>query len=56
MSCQDDDHRACAALTYLAEPADPALGTLLQILSPTEVLASIAARRAPALRRRIRAV
>ena len=42
MTLQDDDHRAaCATLTYLAEPADPALGHLLQVLSPAEVLASI---------------
>jgi DNA processing protein len=39
---QDDDHRvACATLTYVAEPADPVLGHLLQVLSPVEVLISI---------------
>jgi len=39
---QDDDHRvACATLTYLAEPADPVLGGLLQAMSPAQVLASI---------------
>jgi len=32
---------ACATLTYLAEPADPALGGLLQVLSPVEVLAAV---------------
>jgi DNA processing protein len=38
----DADHRvACATLTYLAEPADPLLGGLLQALSPAQVLASI---------------
>jgi hypothetical protein len=45
----DDDHRvACATLTYLAEPADPALGRLLQVLSPAEVLASIRSGTIPA--------
>ena len=34
---------ARAALTYLAEPADPALGALLAICSPAEVLAAIKA-------------
>jgi DNA processing protein len=42
MTRPDDDHRlACATLTYLAEPANPALGHLLQVLSQAEVLASI---------------
>jgi DNA processing protein len=42
MTRQDNGHRvASATLTYLAEPADPALGALLQVLSPVEVLASI---------------
>jgi DNA processing protein len=46
---QDDDHRvACATLTYLAEPADPALSRLLQVLSPAEVLASIRSGTIPA--------
>lgn len=45
----DDDHRAaCATLTYLAEPANPALGRLLQVLSPAEVLASIRSGTIPA--------
>ncbi len=34
---------ARAALTYLAEPADPALGALLAICDPAEVLAAIKA-------------
>jgi DNA processing protein len=34
---------ARAALTYLAEPADPALGALLGICEPEEILASIKA-------------
>jgi hypothetical protein len=34
---------ARAALTYLAEPADPALGALLGICEPAEVLAAIKA-------------
>ena len=34
---------ARAALTYLAEPADPALGALLEICEPTEILAAIKA-------------
>jgi DNA processing protein len=34
---------ARAALTYLAEPGDPALGALLAICSPAEVLAAIKA-------------
>jgi DNA processing protein len=38
-----EQHLARAALTYLAEPADPALGALLEIFEPTEVLASIKA-------------
>jgi DNA processing protein len=46
---RDDDHRvACATLTYLAEPADPALGCLLQVLNPVEVLASIRSGTIPA--------
>ena len=41
MTRQDDDHHraACATLTYLAGPANPALGRLLQVLSPAQVLA-----------------
>ena len=34
---------ARAALTYLAEPADPALGALLELHEPTEILAAIKA-------------
>jgi DNA processing protein len=36
-----DDRVASAALTYLAEPADPLLGELLRILAPAEILACI---------------
>jgi DNA processing protein len=39
----DEQKRARAALTYLAEPADPALGALLGICEPAEVLAAIKA-------------
>jgi DNA processing protein len=39
----DEQRLACAALTYLAEPADPALGALLRICDPGEVLAAIKA-------------
>ena len=38
-----EEKLARAALTYLAEPADPALGALLAICSPAEVLAAIKA-------------
>jgi DNA processing protein len=34
---------ARAALTYLAEPADPALGALLEVCEPAEVVAAITA-------------
>src|SRR5277367_4828308 len=34
---------ARAALTYLAEPGDPALGALLEICEPAEVLAAVKA-------------
>jgi DNA processing protein len=37
------DTLARAALTYLAEPGDPALGALLEICDPAEVLAAIKA-------------
>jgi DNA processing protein len=43
----DDDRLARAALTYLAEPGDPALGALLAICSPAEVLAAIKANMLP---------
>ena len=36
-------HLARAALTYLAEPGDPALGALLETCEPAEVLAAIKA-------------
>src|SRR5580704_8246559 len=39
---------ARAALTYLAEPADPALGALLEVCEPAEVLAAIKAGTLPA--------
>jgi hypothetical protein len=49
MTRQDDDHRAaCATLTYLAEPANPALGRPLQVLNPAQVLASISSGTIPA--------
>jgi DNA processing protein len=35
------DRQARAALTYLAEPGDPALGALLEVCEPAEVLAAI---------------
>ena len=38
-----EQHLARAALTYLAEPGDPALGALLEIYEPAEVLAAIKA-------------
>jgi DNA processing protein len=38
-----EQHLARAALTYLAEPGDPALGALLEIFEPAEVLAAIKA-------------
>jgi DNA processing protein len=39
----NEEKLARAALTYLAEPGDPALGALLAICSPAEVLAAIKA-------------
>ncbi len=49
MTRPDNDHRvASATLTYLAEPADPVLGALLQALDPVEVLASIRSGTIPA--------
>jgi len=39
----DEQHLARAALTYLAEPGDPALGALLEVCEPAEVLAAIKA-------------
>ena len=38
-----EQHLARAALTYLAEPGDPALGALLEVCDPAEVLAAIKA-------------
>ena len=38
-----EEKLARAALTYLAEPGDPALGALLAICSPAEVLTAIKA-------------
>ncbi len=40
---------ARAALTYLAEPGDPALGALLEICEPAEVLAAIKADMLPGI-------
>jgi DNA processing protein len=42
------DRLARAALTYLAAPADPLLGELLQVLDPSSVLASIRSGAVPA--------
>jgi DNA processing protein len=42
--------QARAALTYLAEPADPALGALLEVCEPAEVLAAIKAGTLPAIK------
>ena len=39
----NEERLARATLTYLAEPADPALGALLAICEPAEVLAAIKA-------------
>jgi DNA processing protein len=39
----DREALARAALTYLAEPGDPALGALLEVCEPAEVLAAIKA-------------
>src|SRR5689334_20033288 len=44
-----EEKLARAALTYLAEPADPALGALLAICSPAEVLAAIKADMLPGI-------
>src|SRR5260370_29997301 len=38
-----EEKLARAALTYLAEPGDPALGALLGICEPAEVLAAVKA-------------
>jgi len=43
MARLDEQHLARAALTYLAEPGDPALGALLEVCEPAEVLAAIRA-------------
>jgi DNA processing protein len=44
-----EGHRVvCATLTYLAEPADPLLGTLLRLLDPASVLAAIRSGTIPA--------
>ena len=44
-----EQHLARAALAYLAEPADPALGALLEICEPAEVLAAIKADMLPGI-------
>ena len=36
-----DQHVACATLTYLAQPADPLLGSLLRLHDPADLLARI---------------
>src|SRR5271170_1164076 len=43
----DRQAMARAAFTYLAEPGDPALGALLEVCEPAEVLAAIRAGRLP---------
>jgi DNA processing protein len=43
-----DDRIACAALTYLAEPADPLMGRLLHVLPPAAVLDTIRSGAIPA--------
>jgi len=43
MSSQPEQRLARAALTHLAEPGDPALGALLALCEPAEVLAAIKA-------------
>jgi DNA processing protein len=45
----DAERLARAALTYLAEPGDPALGALLAICEPAELLAAIQAGTLPAI-------
>jgi len=45
----DPQTLARAALTYLAEPADPALGALLEVCEPAEILAAIKAGTLPAI-------
>jgi DNA processing protein len=44
-----EQHLARAALSYLAEPGDPALGALLEICEPAEVLAAIKADMLPGI-------
>ncbi len=44
-----EQHLARAAFTYLAEPGDPALGALLEICEPTEVLDAIKADMLPGI-------
>ena len=44
-----EEKLARAALTYLAEPGDPALGALLGICEPAEVLAAIKADMLPGI-------
>jgi DNA processing protein len=46
----DPQALARAALTYLAEPADPALGALLEVCEPAEVLAAIKAGPMPGIK------
>ena len=45
----DQDRVARAVLTYLAEPGDPVLGALLQVSTPADLVAAVAARRLPAV-------
>ena len=45
----DQDRVARAVLTYLAEPGDPVLAALLQVSTPADLVAAVAARRLPAV-------
>ena len=47
----DAERLARAAFTYLAEPGDPALGALLAICEPAELLAAIRAGTLPTISR-----
>ncbi len=45
----DQDRVARAVLTYLAEPGDPVLAALLQVSTPADLVAAVAAGRLPAV-------
>jgi DNA processing protein len=44
-----DERLARAALTYVAEPGDPAMGVLLRTCTPAEIVAALVRGRAPAI-------